>query len=61
MPKTLCLLSLIISVFIALLFLLDLIVKIPFGGVGGLLGHIGMIAGAAVIGTFSYLTGKECH
>lgn len=61
MPKTLCLISLIISALVLVLFLLDLTVKIPFGGIGGLWGHLGMIAGAAVVGTFSYLTQKECH
>jgi len=61
MPKALCIVSLIISALVFLLFLLDLIVQVPFGGVGGLMGHLGMIIGAAIIGTFSVLTFRECR
>ena len=61
MPKALCIISLIISALVFLLFLIDLIAGIPFGGVGGLVGHLGMIAGAAIIGTFSVLTFRECR
>ena len=59
MPKMLCIISLVVSALVFLLFTLDLIVGIPFGGVGGLVGHLGMIFGAAVIGTFSVLTMRE--
>jgi len=61
MPKALCIISLIISALVFLLFLLDWIVHVPFGGAGGLVGHLGMIIGAAVIGAFSVLTFRECR
>ena len=57
----LCIVSLVISALVFLLFTLDLIVGIPFGGVGGLVGHLGMMFGAAVVGTFSVLTIPECQ
>jgi len=60
MPKILCIVSLVVSALVFLLFALDLIVGFPFGGAGGLIGHIGMMFGAAVVGTFSYLTIPEC-
>jgi len=61
MPKALCIVSLIISALVFLLFLLDLIVQVPFGGAGGLMGHLGMLIGATIIGTFSVLTFRECR
>ena len=61
MPKALCIVSLVISAMVFLLFLLDLIAHVPFGGAGGLLGHLGMLLGTAVIGTFSVLTYPECR
>jgi len=61
MPKVLCIVSLSISALVFLLFLLDMIVGIPFGGVGGLMGHLGMLTGAAVVGAFSVLTFRECQ
>ena len=61
MPKVLCMVSLVISALVFLLFTLDLIAGIPFGNTGGLLGHLGMMFGAAVIGTFSVLTFSECQ
>ena len=61
MPKVLCIISLVTSALVFLLFLLDLIAGVPFGGAGGLLGHLGMMFGAAVIGTFSILTFPECR
>ena len=60
MPKVLCIVSLIVSALVFLLFALDLVASTPFGGAGGLLGHLGMIFGAAVIATFSVLTLREC-
>ena len=59
MPKMLCIVSLVISALIFLLFSIDLVSGVPFGGVGGLAGHLGMMFGAAVIGTFSFLTIPE--
>jgi len=61
MPKVLCIVSLVISALVFLLFLVDLIAQVPFGGAGGLVGHLGMLFGAAVIGTFSVLTYPECR
>ena len=61
MPKILCIVSLIISALVFLLFTLDLVVGIPFGGAEGLLGHLGMMFGAAVVATFSFLTIPECR
>ena len=61
MPKLLCIISLIISALVFLLFTLDLIAKIPFGGSSGLMGHLGIMFGAAVIATFSVLTIPECR
>jgi len=61
MPKALCIISLIVSALVFLLFLLDLIAGVPFGGVGGLVGHLGILIGAAIIGAFSVLTFLECR
>jgi hypothetical protein len=61
MPKALCIISLVASALVFLLFTLDWIAGTPFGGIGGLWGHLGMILGAAVIATFSVLTLPECR
>jgi len=61
MPKLLCIVSLIVSAFILLLFTADLAAGFPFGRAGGLLGNLGMMFGAAIIGTFSFLTISECR
>ena len=61
MPKVLCLVSLIISALVLVLFLLNLIAGLPFGGAGGLVGNLGMIIGAGIIGGFSVLTFLECR
>jgi len=61
MPKALCIVSLIASALVFLLFTLDLIAGTPFGGIGGLWGHLGMMFGSAVIATFSVLTLPECR
>ena len=61
MSKTLCVISLIVSALVFLMFTLDLIAGVPFGGAGGLLGHLGMIFGAAIVATFSFLTIPECR
>ena len=61
MPKALCIISLIVSALVLVLFLLNLAAGIPFGGVGGLVGNLGMVFGAAVIATFSVLTFRECR
>lgn len=59
MPKILCIISLVISSLILLIFLLNLIVGIPFGSAGGILMDIGMIIGSGIIVTFSVLTFLE--
>ena len=61
MPKLLCIISLIISALIFLLFTIDLIMGIPFSRAGGIFGNIGMIMGSAIIATFSFLTIPECR
>jgi len=61
MPKALCIVSLIISALVCLLFLVDMVAGIPFGNAGGLMGHLGMVIGAAIIGAFSVLTFLECR
>jgi hypothetical protein len=61
MPKALCIISLLISALVFVLFLLNLVAQVPFGGAGGLLGHLGMMFGAAVIGTFCVFTYLECR
>ncbi|MCL2006296.1 MAG: hypothetical protein FWG73_09085 [Planctomycetaceae bacterium] len=63
MPKILCIISLIASALVLLLFALDLVSGVPFGGTGasGLIGHLGIIGGAAIVGTFSVLTLPECR
>jgi hypothetical protein len=61
MPKILCIASLLVSALVLLLFTLDLFVNIPFGGAGGLFGHLGMMFGAIVVATFSVLTLPECR
>jgi hypothetical protein len=60
MPKMLCVVSLIISALVFLLFTLDLAAGFPFGGAGGLVGRLGRMFGAAVIAVFSALTFREC-
>lgn len=60
MPKVLCIISLVISSIIFLIFLLNMIAGIPFGRVDGMmLMNIGMVLGAGIIGTFSVLTFLE--
>jgi len=62
MSKLLCIISLIISALVFLLFTLDLFVGIPFAGTsGGIMGHLGIMFGAAVVATFSVLTIPECR
>jgi hypothetical protein len=61
MPKILCVVSLIISALVFLLFTLNMVAGVPFGGVGGTWGHLGMMFGAIMIGVFSFLTLKECR
>jgi hypothetical protein len=61
MPKVLCIVSLVISAIVFLLFTLNLTVGIPFGGVGSTLGHLGMMFGAIIVAVFSFLTIPECR
>lgn len=59
MPKILCIISLVISSLILLIFLLNLILGFPFGSAGGILMDIGMIVGSGIIVVFSVLTFLE--
>ncbi|MDR1963395.1 MAG: hypothetical protein LBQ50_06425 [Planctomycetaceae bacterium] len=59
MPKILCIISLVISSIIFLVFLANMLIGVPFGSAGGMLMNIGMIVGALIIGTFSVLTFLE--
>ncbi|GHT19574.1 hypothetical protein FACS1894189_8450 [Planctomycetales bacterium] len=59
MPKFLCLFSLVVSSMIILIFLIDMIAGVPFGFAGGYMANLGMIAGAGIVGTFSFLTFRE--
>ena len=61
MPKALCIISLIVSALILVLFLLNMVAGIPFGGSGSLMGSLGMVFGAAIIAAFSALTFRECR
>jgi hypothetical protein len=59
MPKALCVVSLVVSALVLVLFLLNLVASFPFGGAGGMIGNGGMILGAGIIGAFSVLTFRE--
>lgn len=62
MSKVLCIISLVISAVVFLLFVLDLIVpSLAFGGAGGLWGNLGMICGSLMVAVFSVLTLPECR
>ena len=58
MPKALCIASLVVCSIVLLLFLLNLVAKIPFGG-DMMLMNIAMIIGAGIVGAFSVLTFLE--
>lgn len=59
MSKILCIISLVISAIIFIIFLLNLIVKMPFGDAGGIVMNICMILASGIIGAFSVLTFLE--
>lgn len=59
MPKVLCIIALSISSIVFLLFLLSLIVGVPFTRDGGILVNIGFIIGSVTIGVLSVLTYLE--
>ena len=59
MPKILCIFSLVVSSILFLLFLADLIAKVPFGGAGGVMMNIGFIIGAGIIAGMSVVTFLE--
>ncbi|MDR2172048.1 MAG: hypothetical protein LBP59_18030 [Planctomycetaceae bacterium] len=59
MPKVLCIISLSISCIVFLLFLLSLIIGVPFTRDGGILVNIGFIIGSITVGAFSVLTYLE--
>lgn len=57
MPKVLCLFSLVVSALLLLLFLVDLVVAVPFGR--SMILDAGFIIAAGVLAALSYLTYKE--
>ncbi len=59
MPKILCIISLVVSVIIFLVFALNLAMGIPFGPAGGLLMNLCMIFSSAIVGGFSVWTYLE--
>ena len=59
MPKILCIVSLVISSILFLLFLADLIAKVPFGQTGGATLNIGFVVGAGIIAAMSVMTFLE--
>ncbi|MDR2763266.1 MAG: hypothetical protein LBB88_11730 [Planctomycetaceae bacterium] len=59
MPKILCIISLAVSSIVFLLFLLSLIIGMPFTRDGGILANIGFIIGSITLGVFSVLTYLE--
>ncbi|MDR0390701.1 MAG: hypothetical protein LBH59_02250 [Planctomycetaceae bacterium] len=59
MPKILCIISLAISSIVFRLFLLSLIIGVPFTRDGGILVNLGFIIGSAIIGVLSVFTYLE--
>ncbi len=60
MRKILCIVSLVISSIVFLLFVMNIAAGIPFGNVtGSMPANIGMIVSSLVIGVFSVLTFLE--
>lgn len=60
MPKVLCIISLVISCIIFLVFVMNMAAGVPFGNVEGAgLANIGMIVGSLIVGLFSVLTFLE--
>ncbi len=60
MPKILCIVSLVVSSLVFLMFVLNMTVGFPFGNVAGsTLANIGMIVSSLIVGTFSVLTFLE--
>jgi hypothetical protein len=58
MPKALCILGLVISVLLFLVFGLDLLTSIPFGR-GAMVMDIGFLVAAAIVGYLSFMTMRE--
>jgi hypothetical protein len=58
MAKVLCLFALVVSAILFLVFLLDLVLGIPFARVNMMM-DIAFVASSAIIGLFSYLTFQE--
>ena len=60
MPKILCIISLVVSCILLLLFVMNMASGVPFGKVEGAgLVNIGMIVGSLIVGVFSVLTFLE--
>ena len=58
MAKVLCLFALVVSAVLFLIFILDLILGIPFARVNMMM-DIAFVTSAAIIGLFSFLTFQE--
>jgi len=58
MAKVLCLFALVVSAILFLIFLLDLILGIPFARVNAMM-DIAFVVSSGIIGLFSYLTFQE--
>ena len=58
MPKALCIFGLVVAVLLLVLFVLDLAMGVPFGGVG-MLASIGFIITGVVLGFISWTTWRE--
>lgn len=59
MPKALCIASIALSGLLILLFLLDIVAKVPFGGHGGIMMNLGFIVAAGIVLAFGILTLRE--
>jgi hypothetical protein len=56
MPKILCIISLVISSILFLLFLANLAAGFPFGKAGGAMMDIGFVVGAGIVAGMSVVT-----
>lgn len=59
MQKALCIASIAIAGILFLMFLLDWLVRMPFGGNGGLLLHLGFLFSSLIVIVFGVLTLRE--
>lgn len=59
MPKALCIISIALSGLLLLLFLLDILLGIPFGKHGGIIMNLGFMLASGIVLTFGILTFRE--